>query len=381
MERLLEGFAALSWREYLFAAGVAYIITYFYRSFQRRKEKEKNSEKTYVIQTLDKRAIDRCKELFPIDVLSFKGKEFKRGMQIRITTIQQNVIVGEFIGLNRVNLVCIKTGIVDAKVWDMNKDIQSFQENDFIKVDAFVTTFNNELQLNVKRIRRSREGEYDPADFIPSTDKNIDEMYTQLLAYIKTIQSPYIKKLLEEIFLRHPVISKDFKYHSAAKIMHHSFRGGLVEHTLSVTQICDFMAPRYEFVDRDILVACAMLHDVGKIMELSDFPENDYTDEGQLLGHIFIGAELIRDTAAKIEGFPQKLVTLLMHCILSHHGELEYGSPKVPETIEAFILHCADNMDAKTKMFEEMLAADNTQGSWAGYHRMLARNIRKSDYK
>ena len=135
-----------------------------------------------------------------------------------------------------------KTGIVDAKVWDMNKDIQSFQENDFIKVDAFVTTFNNELQLNVKRIRRSREGEYDPADFIPSTDKNIDEMYTQLLAYIKTIQSPYIKKLLEEIFLRHPVISKDFKYHSAAKTMHHSFRGGLVEHTLSVTQICDFMA-------------------------------------------------------------------------------------------------------------------------------------------
>ena len=127
--------------------------------------------------------------------------------------------------------------------------------------------------------------------------------------------------------------------------------------------------------------ACAMLHDVGKIMELSDFPENDYTDEGQLLGHIFIGAELIRDTAAKIEGFPQKLVMLLMHCILSHHGELEYGSPKVPETIEAFILHCADNMYAKTKMFEEMLAADNTQGSWAGYHRMLARNIRKSDYK
>ena len=180
-----------------------------------------------------------------------------------------------------------KTGIVDAKVWDMNKDIQSFQENDFIKVDAFVTTFNNELQLNVKRIRRSREGEYDPADFIPSTDKNIDEMYTQLLAYIKTIQSPYIKKLLEEIFLRHPVISKDFKYHSAAKTMHHSFRGGLVEHTLSVTQICDFMAPRYEFVDRDILVACAMLHDVGKIMELSDFPENDYTDEGHHRGLYF----------------------------------------------------------------------------------------------
>ena len=274
-----------------------------------------------------------------------------------------------------------KTGIVDAKVWDMNKDIQSFQENDFIKIDAFVTTFNNELQLNVKRIRRSREGEYDPADFIPSTETNIDDMYNQLMGYIKTMQNPYIKKLLEEIFQKHPVISKDFKYHSAAKTMHHNYRGGLVEHTLSVTQICDFMAPRYQFVDRDMLVACAMLHDVAKIMELSDFPENDYTDEGQLLGHIFMGAQLIRDTAAKIEGFPMQLANLMMHCILSHHGELEYGSPKVPETIEAFILHCADNMDAKTKMFEDMIASNDTQGNWAGYHRMLARNIRKSDWK
>lgn len=274
-----------------------------------------------------------------------------------------------------------KTGMVDAKVWDMNKDIQSFVENDVIKVDAFVTTFNNDLQLNVKRIRRSSEGEYDPADFIPSTDKNIDEMFASLLAFIKTIESPYIKQLLEAIFIKHPIICKEFKFHSAAKNMHHSFRGGLVEHTLSVTQICDFMAPRYRFVDRDILIASAMLHDVGKVMELSDFPENDYTDEGQLLGHIFIGAELIKDTAATIDGFPKTLENLLKHCMLSHHGELEYGSPKVPETIEALILSNADNMDAKVKMIEEMLSDDSTTGSWAGYNRMLQRNIRRSDYK
>ena len=165
-----------------------------------------------------------------------------------------------------------KTGIVDAKVWDMNKDIQSFQENDFIKVDAFVTTFNNELQLNVKRIRRSREGEYDPADFIPSTDKNIDEMYTQLLAYIKTIQSPYIKKLLEEIFLRHPVISKDFKYHSAAKTMHHSFRGGLVEQRFPSRKSAILWHRAMNLWIDDILVACAMLHDVGKIYGAFRFP-------------------------------------------------------------------------------------------------------------
>lgn len=274
-----------------------------------------------------------------------------------------------------------KTGMVDAKVWDLNNDIQSFQENDFIKVDAFVTTFNNELQLNVKRIRRSREGEYDPADFVPSTDKNIDEMYDQLMSYIKAMKNPYLKKLLEEIFLRHPVISKEFKYHSAAKAMHHSFRGGLVEHTLSVTQLCDFLAPRYNYVNRDILVASAMLHDVGKVLELSDFPTNDYTDDGQLLGHLILGSELIRDAAAKIDGFPKRLESLMKHCMLSHHGEYEYGSPKLPSTPEAFLLHCADNLDAKTKMIEEALAADSTQGHWAGYNRMLQRNLSRSDFE
>ena len=274
-----------------------------------------------------------------------------------------------------------KTGMVDAKVWDLNNDIQSFQENDFIKVDAFVTTFNNELQLNVKRIRRSREGEYDPADFVPSTDKNIDEMYDQLMGYIKTMKNPYLKKLLEEIFLRHPVISKEFKYHSAAKAMHHSFRGGLVEHTLSVTQLCDFLAPRYNYVNRDILVASAMLHDVGKVLELSDFPTNDYTDDGQLLGHLILGSELIRDAAAKIDGFPKRLESLMKHCMLSHHGEYEYGSPKLPSTPEAFLLHCADNLDKKKKMIEEALAADSTQGHWAGYNRMLQRNLSRSDFE
>lgn len=274
-----------------------------------------------------------------------------------------------------------KTGMVDAKVWDLNNDIQSFQENDFIKVDAFVTTFNNELQLNVKRIRRSREGEYDPADFVPSTDKNIDEMYDQLMGYIKTMKNPYLKKLLEEIFLRHPVISKEFKYHSAAKAMHHSFRGGLVEHTLSVTQLCDFLAPRYNYVNRDILVASAMLHDVGKVLELSDFPTNDYTDDGQLLGHLILGSELIRDAAAKIDGFPKRLESLMKHCMLSHHGEYEYGSPKLPSTPEAFLLHCADNLDAKTKMIEEALDSDSTQGHWAGYNRMLQRNLSRSDFE
>ncbi|MBE6007827.1 MAG: HD domain-containing protein [Lachnospiraceae bacterium] len=273
-----------------------------------------------------------------------------------------------------------KTGMVDAKVWTLNNDIKSFEENDFIKIDGTVTIFNNEIQLNIKRIRRSEEGEYDPMDYIPCTDKNIDEMYDRLMGYLKTIKDPYLKKLVEEIYFGDKDIAKGFKSHSAAKNIHHSYMGGLVEHTLSVVEICDFMAGRYKYVNRDILIASAMIHDVGKVKEISDFPVNDYTDDGELLGHLMIGVDLINDAAAKIEGFPARLKSLMKHCMIAHHGEYEYGSPKLPKTMEAFILHCADNMDAKTKVIEEALDAGNAQGNWVGYHKMLQRNLSKSDF-
>lgn len=273
-----------------------------------------------------------------------------------------------------------KTGMVDAKVWEMNNDIKSFEENEFIKIDAMAIIYQNDIQLNVKRIRRSMEGEYDPMDYIPASEKNITAMKEEFLSYIKTIDNPYIKKLLEKILLENPMISKNFSTHSAAKNIHHGYMGGLLEHSLSVVQICDFMSSRYKYVSRDILIASAMLHDVGKIFELSDFPTNDYTDDGQLLGHIYLGAELIHDTAAEIDGFPKELESLLRHCILSHHGEYEYGSPKLPKTMEAFLLHCADNTDAKVKVIEEMIDSNNTQGNWVGYHKMLQRNIRVSEF-
>lgn len=273
-----------------------------------------------------------------------------------------------------------KTGTVDAKVWNLGNDIQSFAENDMIKIDATAQIFNNDIQLNVKRIRKSREGEYDPADYIPSTEKNIKEMWGKFTSYIQTIKDPHIKELMERIMLKNGFVVKEFPIHSAAKSVHHGYLGGLLEHSLSVTEICDFMADKYKFVNRDILVASAMLHDVGKLWELSDFPLNDYTDDGQLLGHIYIGAELIEKTASSIDGFPDRLKTLIKHCVLSHHGEYEYGSPVLPKTIEAHILHCADDMDAKSKVFEEFISADSTAGPWAGYQKMLARNIRKSEY-
>jgi len=271
-----------------------------------------------------------------------------------------------------------KTGAIDAKVWELTKDIQNFEENDFIKVDGIVVSYQNDLQLKVGKIRKSMEGEYDPANYIPTTEKDIDSLFSQIKDYIQTLHNPLIRQLIENVFIKNAAIREAFKVHSAAKSMHHNYMGGLLEHTLSVVQICDFLAPRYKFVNRDLLIATAMLHDIGKIYELSPFPSNDYTDDGQLLGHLIMGDALIKEESEKIPGFPHQLQSLLRHSILAHHGEYEFGSPKLPKTIEAFILFSADNMDAKIKMYETMIAGNSTNSPWAGYHRMLERNIRLS---
>lgn len=273
-----------------------------------------------------------------------------------------------------------KTGTISGKVWDITRDIQSFTEGDYIKIDATVQTFNNELQLNIKKIRKAQEGEYDEADYIPTTEKNVAELYSKLTDYISSIENSYIKKLLTNIFIENKSIADSFKKHTAAKAMHHNYMGGLIEHTISVTDICSFMASHYDNVNRDILIASALLHDISKLKELSEFPNIDYTDDGELLGHIVMGSEFIGREADKIEGFPHQLRSLLQHNILSHHGEYEYGSPKLPRTIEAFILHCADDTDAKVKMFETAIADSSNTGSWAGYNKILARNIRKTEF-
>ena len=273
-----------------------------------------------------------------------------------------------------------KTGTVNAKVWELGGSIKSFEAGDYIKIDASVQLYNGEIQLIAHKIRRAEEGEYDEADYIPSTKNSIDDMFKEFIAFIDTIENPYIKKLLKAVFIENEHINKEFKKHTAAKTMHHNYLGGLLEHSLSVTQMCDLMAKHYPIANRDILVSCGMLHDVAKINELSDFPNIDYTDSGELLGHLVMGSEMVGKEADKIEGFPIELKHMMQHCILSHHGELEFGSPKTPRTLEALLLHYADNMDAYVKMFEDAVEADNTQGAWVGYHRVMARNLRKTRF-
>ena len=273
-----------------------------------------------------------------------------------------------------------KTAVMDAKVWELHNDIQNFEEGEMVKIDGTVLNYQNERQIKVNRIRRSMDGEFEPSDYIPTTDKDVNEMYTQVTALIKSVENIHLKTLLENILVKDEVRAEALKTHSAAKQMHHSYMGGLLEHTLSVAQICDFMSARFHQINRDIAITGALLHDIGKIYELSPMPKNEYTDDGQMLGHIIIGVEMISAETAKIPDFPHELASLIKHCIISHHGEYEFGSPKLPSIAEAMLLHYADNMDAKLKTFEEVLEKDNTPGPWSGYQKSLARYIRKSDY-
>lgn len=275
-----------------------------------------------------------------------------------------------------------KTGTIDGKIWDPNSmGIMDFEALDYVDIKADVTTFNGALQLNIKGARIADEGEYNPADYLPCSTKNIEEMFQHFLKIIESVNNQYLKRLLQKFFVEDTEFAAEFKKHSAAKTIHHSFIGGLLEHTLSVTNMCDYFAKAYPVLNRDLLLSAAMLHDIGKVYELSSFPQNDYTDEGQLLGHIVVGYELISDKIREIEGFPEKLGRELKHCILAHHGELEYGSPKKPALPEAFAINLADNADAKLETITELLLgskpADGTE--WYGYNRALESNIRKAD--
>lgn len=272
-----------------------------------------------------------------------------------------------------------KTGVIDAKIWDPNSQgIEDFSSMDFIEVYGEVTSFQNALQINIKRVRRCREGEYDPSDYLPVSDKDIEEMYQELLGYIAALRNDNLKELAEAFFVKDTTFVKRFKNSSAAKNVHHGFVGGLLEHTLGVVHLCEFYTKSYPMLNKDLLIVAGMLHDIGKTKELSAFPENDYTDEGQLLGHIMMGTEMVGDKIRELPGFPLSLANELKHCILSHHGELEYGSPKKPALIEAVALNFADNTDAKMQTMLEILNGAGEQTGWLGYNRLFETNIRKT---
>ena len=269
-----------------------------------------------------------------------------------------------------------KTGTIDAKIWDPNNaGIEDFDSMDYIEVYGDVTSFQGALQVNVKRVRKCREGEYTPADYLPVSKFGIPEMTEELLKFIGSVKNPYLHGVLEAFFVKDPDFLKAFQQSSAAKTVHHGFVGGLLQHTLAVTRLCDYYCTQYPILNRDLLLTAAICHDIGKIKELSLFPLNDYTEDGQFLGHIVIGTEMVGEKIRQIEDFPVLLANELKHCILSHHGELEFGSPKKPAIVEAVALSYADNTDAKMETFTEIME-NSTEKGWIGYNRLFESNLR-----
>ena len=271
-----------------------------------------------------------------------------------------------------------KTGTADAKIWDPNSQgIDDFSNLEYVDIVADVTSFQGQMQLNIKRVRKAREGEYNPVDYLPVSSKDINEMYQELLGFVAKVKNPYLSQLLKGLFVEDKEFVKAFKFSSAAKTVHHGFVGGLLEHTLSVVKFCEYMVGAYPILKKDLLYAAAICHDIGKTKELSAFPDNDYTDDGQLLGHIVIGVEMMDDAIRSIPDFPPRLASELKHCIVAHHGELEYGSPKKPALAEALALNFADCTDAKMQTLTEIFK-EKQSNDWLGYNRLFESNLRKT---
>lgn len=271
-----------------------------------------------------------------------------------------------------------KTGLIDAKIWNLTNAINDFNELDFVKAEGLVTSFQGKLQVNIDRLRVAEPGEYDPKEYIPSTRYNTEELYARLLKYMNSVNNPYLKKLLEHFFVEDRDFIDRFKNHSAAKSLHHGFLGGLLQHSVFVAMHCDNFSKIYKVLDRDLLITCALLHDIGKIDELTDFPRNDYSDDGQMLGHIYMGAHMIDQAIDQIPDFPHVLRTEVIHCILAHHGEYEYGSPKKPCIAEALALNLADNVDAKMENMTELYDKAEPTLDWLGYQKFYENYIRQS---
>jgi len=268
-----------------------------------------------------------------------------------------------------------KSGSISGNVWNNAlASMDGYAENDVVKIRATVINYKEQIQLNVKKIRKATETEYEYGDYIQKSKKDINVLSEYFIGMIDSIADVHLKQLLQNIFNDKEMWAK-FSHCPAAKSWHHNYVGGLLEHTVSVIKICEFASNLYQ-INRDLLVAGAMLHDIGKIFEYETTPIIEFTDEGRLIGHIVMGCQFVTNKASEINLFPQNILMKLMHIIISHHGELEKGAVKVPQIIEAVILHFADNMDAQTIGTLQLKdAVNDPNASWSEYDRLNNRYI------
>jgi 3'-5' exoribonuclease len=266
-----------------------------------------------------------------------------------------------------------RTGSIDCTVWETDQLEAGLGAGDLVLINARVSEYQGKAQLEATAVRQAPPGEASPRDFLPSTYRDIDELKGFLQFHVGSVYDRDYAALLQTIFGDDEFLDI-FSTAPAAKLFHHAYLGGLLEHTVAVAEMCDFVSQQYARVDRDLLLTAALLHDIGKTEELSFDVAIDYTDAGRFLGHVIQGVTFVTDRARRTPTFPEEKLQQLLHCIVSHHGELEWGSPKRPKTIEALILHHVDNLDAKVKGFLEIVEGSR-DAAWTDLRNLFRRPL------
>ena len=269
-----------------------------------------------------------------------------------------------------------RSGQIEAKMWDnVEEFIAIFEQDDFLKVKGLINKYKNRFQLTIHKLRRMEEVDIDFTDYLPKTTKDIGELWRTLTEFVATFQNPHLKSLVE-LFMADAEIAERYRNAPAAKTLHHAYIGGLLDHVVSLFRSCDLMSRNYPQVNRDLLLTGAFLHDIGKIQELSYNRAFSYTTRGQLLGHMIIELEMLQAKLAKLPDFPAELKTLLEHMIISHHGQYDFGSPKLPMFPEALMLHYLDDLDSKMEAMRAHFQREaELEGPWTSYNGSLGRPL------
>ena len=272
-----------------------------------------------------------------------------------------------------------RTGQIEAKMWDNVEDaLDAFEQDDFLKIKGLINKYKNRFQLTVHKLRKLGESEIDFADYLPKTTKDVDGLWQTLTGYIASFQNPHLKALVQA-FMSDPEIAVAYRNAPAAKTLHHAYIGGLLDHVVSLFRSCDLISRNYPQVSRDLLLTGAFLHDIGKIHELAYNRSFTYTTRGQLLGHMIIELEMLQAKLALVPAFPAELKTLLEHLIISHHGEYEFGSPKLPMFPEALLLHYMDDLDSKMEAMRAQFEREaDLENPWTSYNASLGRPLLNS---
>jgi len=272
-----------------------------------------------------------------------------------------------------------RSGTIEARLWDNVEGFAAlFDRDDIIKVQGRVENYKNRLQMTVERLRRAEPGEVDLSDYFPHTAEDVEQLYARLRAHVAAIKNPYLSRLVSGV-VEDPAISPRLKCAPAAKMMHHAFLGGLLEHIVSLCDLCGLAAQHYSELDLDLLLTGAILHDIGKLDELCYERAIHYTNDGQLLGHIILGLEQVTERMKGIEGFPPDYKNLVKHLLISHHGQYEFGSPKLPMFREALVLHYLDDLDSKMGAARAVLGADGGEAGWTAFSSALNRRLLRLD--